>query len=415
MASRELYDLGEIPPLGEVPRKMHAATIRPERYGRCDGAFGIEVVDVPRVGREQVLVMMMAAGVNYNGVWTARGRPLDVIAHRKKRGEPEDFHIGGSEGSGVVWAVGEDVTGLKVGDPVVISSCRWDRNAPDIRAGADPITSKSTTVWGYEDNYGGFAQFSTVEEYQCFRKPPHLTWEESSCYMVSGATAYRQLLGWPPNTVKPGDPVLIWGGAGGLGSLAIQIARVAGGIPVAVVSSEDKREFCVKLGAGGVVNRRDFHHWGPMPEPEDKEASERWFAQVRGFGKAFWDALGERRLPRIVFEHVGKDTIPTSIFMCDNGGMVVICGATSGWIGDVDFRYLWMRQKRLQGSHFATTPQTEALNQLVYDRRVDPCMSQVFEFRDVGEAHQLIEDNAHLPGNMALLVNAPRAGLRELP
>ena len=74
MAKRELYDLGEIPPLGEVPRKMHAATIRRERYGRSDGAFGFEVVDVPRVGSEQVLVMMMAAGINYNGVWTARGR-----------------------------------------------------------------------------------------------------------------------------------------------------------------------------------------------------------------------------------------------------------------------------------------------------------------------------------------------------
>ena len=116
-----------------------------------------------------------------------------------------------------------------------------------------------------------------------------------------------------------------------------------------------------------------------------------------------------------MFEHVGEATIPTSIFVCDNGGMVVICGATSGYIGDVDFRYLWMRQKRLQGSHFATTEQCSALNQLVIEGRVDPCMSRVWRPDQIGEAHQMMADNIHPPGNMALLVNAPDEGMTDLP
>ena len=82
-------------------------------------------------------------------------------------------------------------------------------------------------------------------------KPQHLTWEEAAAYMLVGATAYRMLHGWPEHTMRPGDPVLIWGGAGGLGSMAIQIAKAAGAIPVAVVSGEDKIDYCMKLGAKG--------------------------------------------------------------------------------------------------------------------------------------------------------------------
>jgi crotonyl-CoA carboxylase/reductase len=91
---------------------------------------------------------------------------------RQKRGEPEDFHVGGSEGAGVVWAVGSEVKGLALGDPVLMSPCRWDEHASDIRMGADPISSTTRSVWGYEDNYGCFAQFAVVDDYQCLPKPP---------------------------------------------------------------------------------------------------------------------------------------------------------------------------------------------------------------------------------------------------
>ncbi len=83
---------------------------------------------------------------------------------------------------------------------------------------------------------------------------------------MTAGTAYRMLLGWPPNTVAPGDAVLVWGAAGGLGGMGLQIAAAMGGRPVAVVSDEAKRQFCLDHGAVGVIDRTRFPHWGPMPD-----------------------------------------------------------------------------------------------------------------------------------------------------
>ena len=412
--AQELYEVGQIPPAGEVPKQMYASVIRRERFGEPQQAFQLEVVDVPQVKPGQVLVMVMAAGINYNNVWAALGRPLDVIGARRRRGEELDFHIGGSEGAGVVWAVGEGVKQVRVGEHVVLSGCHWDESAPDIRMGADPMTSSTQRVWGYEDNYGSFAQFTVVDEYQCHPKPRELSWEQAAAYILTGATAYRQLAGWPPHTVRPGDPVLIWGGSGGLGCMAIQLTRSMGGLPVAVVSDDSKVDYCMRLGAKGVINRSQFDHWGRLPDPDDREAAKRWTEGVRAFGAAFWEALGARRNPRIVLEHPGESTIPTSMYVCDTAGMVVICGGTSGYLADVDLRFLWMRQKRLQGSHFANVPQCAAITHLVASGAVDPCLSQTLPFAGCGDGHQLMYENRHPPGNMACLVNAPQAGMTGL-
>jgi crotonyl-CoA carboxylase/reductase len=86
--------------------------------------------------------------------------------------------------------------------------------------------------------------------------------------------------------------------------------------------------------------------------------------------------------------------------------MVVICAGTTGYNADVDLRYLWMRQKRLQGSHFANAEQCAALNRMVIDGEVDPALSRVFAFEETGLAHQLMHDNTHPPGNLAITVNA---------
>jgi crotonyl-CoA carboxylase/reductase len=403
--TKDLYELGEAPPLGQVPGRMYASVIRPERYGVPVDAFRTEVVDVPPVGRGQVLLRVMAAGVNYNNVWAALGSPLDVVAARQRRGSQEDFHIGGSDASGVVWAVGEDVHQLRPGDEVVILGNQWDENAADIRLGADPSTSSTQRVYGYEENYGSFAQFTVVDEYQCHPKPKRLSWAESASFMATAATAYRQLFGWPPHTVRPGDPVLIWGGAGGLGTIAIQLVRWAGGIPVAVVSSNERGKYCVGLGAEGYINRADFGHWGRLPDTSDEPAMAEWLSGVRAFGRRFWEVLGERRAPRIVLEHSGADTFPTSVYLCDNDGMVVTCGGTTGYNGDVDLRFLWMRQKRLQGSHASNRRGAHEVNRLIDQGVVNPCLSLTLGFEEIGRAHQLLHDNQHPAGNMAVLVN----------
>ena len=408
--SKELYAIGEQPPLGEVPAKMHAWTIRPERFGEPKEGFQLEVVDTPSIADNEVLVYVMAAGVNYNNVWAALGVPVNVIAARQKAGEKEDFHIGGSDASGIVYKIGKSVTNVQVGDEVVVHCGTWDESCPVVKRGDDPMFSPTFRIWGYETNYGSFAQFTRVQAQQVLPKPKHLSWEEASAYMLVGATAYRQLTGWAPHAVKKDDMVLIWGGAGGLGSMAIQIVKALGGIPIAVVSSTDKVEYCKNLGAKGVLNRRDFDHWGMLPHWKDSVGYGKWLSGVRKFGAALWEAIGEKRSPRIVFEHPGESTIPTSLFVTDTGGMVVICAGTSGYNATVDLRYLWMRQKRVQGSHFANRDQAAAFNLLVHENKVDPCLSRVFTWDKLWEPHQLMHENKHPHGNMAVLVGATQEG-----
>ncbi len=408
---KDLYALGEAPPLGHIPATMHAQLIRQSRFGEPRQAFQSEVVPVPEIGPEDALVYVMAAGVNYNNVWASLGTPVDVIAARQRGGETEDFHIGGSDASGIVYAVGSNVKNLKVGDEVVVHCGSWDVNAPEVLSGEDPMFSPSFKIWGYETNWGSFAQFTKVQAHQCMPKAPQLTWEAAAAPTLVGATAYRMLFGWPPHDVREGDVVLVWGGAGGLGSMAIQLAALKGAKPVAVVSNEAKYDFCKRLGAIGCINRKDFDHWGRLPAWDDAETMGKFTVGARAFGKALWDVLGERKNPRIVFEHPGQDTIPTSIFVADNGGMVVICAGTSGYNADVDLRYLWMRQKRLQGSHFANDEQANAFNDLVVAGKVDPCVSRVFPFEETGECHQLMYENSQPDGNMVILVGAPREGM----
>src|SRR5580693_9691080 len=135
MPIQELTDVGAMPQMGVIPELMHAHLIRPERYGDPQTAFAVETVPTPRPGPGQALVYVMAAGVNYNNVWAALGRPVDVVAARRKAGEAEEFHIGGSDASGIVWAVGDGVTNVKVGDHVVAHCGVWDPADPWIAGG----------------------------------------------------------------------------------------------------------------------------------------------------------------------------------------------------------------------------------------------------------------------------------------
>jgi crotonyl-CoA carboxylase/reductase len=404
-----LYELGQQPPLGHVPATMHAQVIRQSRYGRPVDGFKHEVVPSPLLRPDDIIVYVMAAGVNYNNVWASLGTPVDVIrSHRQARdaGDDQGFHIGGSDASGIVQAVGENVTSVKPGDEVVLHCGMWDEADAHILAGQDPAFSGSFRIWGYDSNWGSFAQFTRVQAHQCLAKPPHLSWEAAASYMLEAATAYRMLCSWPPHTVRPGDAVLVWGGSGGLGSMGIQISKALGGIPIAVVSNAERGEYCLELGAAGYIDRTRFDHWGRLPDWQDDKAMTRAMLGFRAFDKAIWDILGERRGPRIVFEHPGQDTVPTSLFVCEPGGMVVICAGTTGYNTDVDVRYLWTRQKRYQGSHFANDSEARAANQLVIDGKLDPCLTRTFSFDDTGLAHQLLYENKHSNGNMAVLVGA---------
>ena len=404
---KDLYAIGEIPPLGHVPEKMHAWVIRRERHGAPDKSFALEVVETPRLDSNEVLILVMAAGVNYNGVWAGLGEPISPFDVHKA-----DYHIAGSDASGIIWAVGDKVKRWKVGDEVVVH-CNQDDGDDEECNGGDPMFSPTQRIWGYETPDGSFGQFTRVQSQQLMHRPKHLTWEESACYTLTLATAYRMLFGHRPHTLKPGQNVLVWGASGGLGSYAIQLINTAGGNAIGVISDENKRDFVLGLGAKGVINRRDFNCWGQMPTVNTDEYKA-WFGEVRKFGKAIWQITGKGVNVDMVFEHPGEATFPVSSFVVKRGGMVVICAGTTGYNLTLDARYLWMHQKRVQGSHFANLKQASAANQLMLERRLDPCMSEVFPWKEVPDAHIKMIKNEHKPGNMAVMVNAPVSGLRTL-
>ena len=405
---KDLYEVGEIPPLGHVPKEMYAWAIRRERHGPPEEGMQLEVVETPEVDSHEVLILVMAAGVNYNGVWASLGIPISVFDVHS-----EDYHIAGSDASGIVWKVGSRVTRWKVGDEVVVH-CNQDDGDDEECNGGDPMFSSSQRIWGYETPDGSFAQFARVQAQQVMDRPRHLTWEESACYVLTMATAYRMLFGHRPHILRPGHNVLVWGASGGLGSMAVQLIATAGANAIGVISDESKRDFVMSLGAKGVINRNDFDCWGQLPPVDDVEGYKDYMKRCRPFGKAIWDITGKGVDVDFVFEHPGEATFPVSCFVVKRGGMVVFCAGTTGYNLTMDARFVWMRQKRIQGSHFANLKQSSQANKLVIERRVDPCMSEVFSWDDIPRAHTKMWKNEHKPGNMAVLVSAKVPGLRTI-
>ncbi len=402
---KDLYEVGEVPPLGHVPKQMYAWAIRRERHGPPEDAMKVEVVDTPEIDPDEVLILVMAAGVNYNGVWAALGTPISPFDVHKA-----EYHIAGSDAAGIVYKVGSKVKRFKVGDEVVVH-CNQDDGDDEECNGGDPMNSPSQRIWGYETPDGSFAQFARVQSRQLMPRAKHLTWEESACYTLTLATAYRMLFGHRPHILRPGHNVLVWGASGGLGSMAIQLIATAGANAIGVISDESKREFVLSLGAKGVINRKNFDCWGQLPPVNSPEYGD-YLKRTRAFGKAIWDITGKGNDVDFVFEHPGEQTFPVSCFIVKRGGMVVFCAGTTGYNLTFDARFVWMRQKRIQGSHFANLKQASQANQLVIERRLDPCMSEVFSWDDIPRAHTKMWKNEHKPGNMAVLVTAQHPGLR---
>src|ERR671930_364555 len=329
-------DVGVEP--GTLPETMAAWVIRQDREGQPTDAFQLEQIEVPEPGAFEVVVRVMAAGVNFNNVWAALGKPVSVFRYHPD----EDHHIGGSDASGIVWAVGPGVTRWKPGDEVVIHCNQASYEDTEVH-GLDPLAAPSQRIWGYETTWGSFAQLTKVQAQQLLPKPRNLSWVESSAYGLTYFTAYRMFI--------------------------------------------DRNEFAGMMRKGG-----------ESPE-EEKER----FKVSRAFAKRVKEILGDA--PDIVFEHVGKATFPTSVLVVKPFGKVVICGATSGYELDFDVRYLWMRQKQIIGSHFANAYECMRANQLMAEGKVQPVLWRVMGFEGVADAHQLLHENKHL-GKISILVGA---------
>lgn len=366
-------------------------------------------VPMPEIAPDEVIVAVMAAAVNYNTVWSATFEPVPSFRFLKDLGRrggwdarhDRDYQVVGSDAAGVVVRIGAAVRHWKVGDRVVVAPPVIDEQQAS--AQQDGMLADQVLAWGFETNFGAFGDYAVVKATQLVRKPRHLSWEEAACNTLCLGTAYRMLISPHGARIKMGDVVLIWGATGGLGAYAVQLALRAGAIPVGVVSTAKKAALLEKLGCQNVINRQEigFTDCGPG---EGTDVVEQW----RALGSAIRKQVGED--PHVVFEHVGKQTFGASVFVARRGGSVVTCGSSTGYAHEYDNRYLWMRLKRIIGSHGANYQESVESNRLLELGLVVPTLSRVYPFAEVAQATRAVQLNEH-EGKVGVLCMAPREGM----
>lgn len=361
----------------------------------------LDEVPMPELAPDEALVAVMASAINYNTVWSALFEPLSTfrfLPQMRKEGpwgarHDQPYHVLGSDASGVIVRTGSAVRRWAVGDRVVVATAYLDGQDPASQQ--DGMLAADQKAWGFETNFGGLAHFTVVKVNQLMPKPAHLTWEEAACNPLCAGTAYRMLVSPNGAGMKQGDVVLIWGATGGLGGYAVQYVRNGGGIPVGVVGSGAKADLLRDLGCEAVVNRSEL-----TAAAEGAPEQEQW----REMGRLIRRQVGED--PHIVFEHVGRQTFGASVVLARRGGTVVTCGSSTGYMHQFDNRYLWMKLKRIVGSHGANYQEAYEANRLIQMGRVVPTLSAVYPLEEVAEAAYSVQRNDHI-GKVGVRVLAP--------
>lgn len=404
-----------------LPESMTAVQVR-----RCDvdmfqglafkdkdprKSLQIDEVPLPPLGPNDVLVAVMAAAVNYNTVWTSIFEPAPGFTYladfarmnKYNRHHNQDYHIMGSDASGVVIRTGEAVTRWEPGDRVTIYGAVVDPEAPENYA--DSLRNPKLRAWGFETNFGAFADFTVVRQNQLLPKPEHLTWEEAASMTLTASTTYRMLVSERGARMKQGDNILIWGASGGLGAFALQMALNGGGFPIAIVSSDWKAEMVRRLGCSAVIVL-DHHKGEGNFLKDDGSVALRDIQRLK---------VRIRRLTGgedadIVFEHTGRATFAASVGVAKVGGKIVTCGSTSGYEHVYDNRYLWQTVKSIIGSHGANYMEAMDTIRLACKGSITPVLSTVYPFTDAKEAVYKLHNRSHV-GKIGLLCLAPQEGL----
>lgn len=366
-------------------------------------------VPIPELAPDEVLLAVMASSINYNTIWSAMFQPVPTFAFLRRLGKQGGFatrhdlpyHVVGSDASGVIVRAGAGVRHWAPGDFVVVSpNCPDDQDPP---THSDSMMSPRQLAWGYETNFGGLAEYAVVRATQLLPKPAHLTWEEAASITLCAGTAYRMLIGAHGARIKVGDVVLIWGATGGLGSIAVQLVKSSGGIPIGIVGSEEKHEAARTLGCDLVIDRAEIGMTSAGPSSLD---------EVQKIGKRLGSIIrreiGED--PHVVFDYVGRATFGVSVFVARRGGVIVTCGSSTGYEHTFDNRYLWMNIKNILGSHIANLQEMSECIRLFGLGRLVPVLSEVYPLADVGTAARVVQENRHI-GKVGVLCQAPTEGL----
>lgn len=313
------------------------------------GRLEVQTLPDPSPGPGEVRVRIAACGLNHLDLWLEEaGLPIPLKLPRTP----------GGEASGTVDAVGEGVTGWTPGDRVAVQSNLFCGRCEFCTRGEESLCLDSRLLGVQCD--GGFAEFCVVPTRVLVRLPEGVGFEDSAALTLAGSTAMHMLT--DRTRVEPGQWVLVIGGASGVGSAAIQIARGLGARVVTTASTPAKRVFCEALGAEAVV------------DPADPE----WPAKVR--------QVTAKRGADVVVEHVGGEVFER-VFQClARGGTVVTCGATAGREVRVNLWPLFVKQQRLVGSYGRTRRDMAATLEWAAAGRLRAAIDTVYPLEKGAEA-----------------------------
>lgn len=331
---------------------MKAAAIG--EHGGVD-VFQITELPEPVINDQEVLVRVKACALNHLDVWVRRGLP------GLKLSMP---HVLGCDIAGVVEKVGALVTTAKEGDEIVLSPGLSCMHCEYCLSARDNLCA-SYDILGLRAN-GGYAEFVKAPSVNVIQKPRSLSFEEASTIPLVFLTAWHMLAGRVQ--LKPGETMLVHAAGSGVGSAAIQIGKLLGARVLATASTDDKLAKARLLGADETINY----------QKEDFLDAVRRITAKRGVD--------------VVFEHTGEATWEKSVRSLARGGRLVTCGATSGFQGNLDIRYLFSRQIALYGSYMGAKVELLEVMKFFEDGRLRPVVDRALPLEKAAEAHEIIED-----------------------
>ncbi len=325
-----------------------------------------EEVEAPRPGPHEVLIRVRACALNRLDLFVRQGIPGQKIPLP---------HILGSDVSGEVAELGEGCSRLRTGQRVLLAPAQSCRQCAMCAAGLDNYC-RNYTVLGYW-NDGGNREYMTVPELYALPIPDTLGFEEAAAAPLVFLTAWHMLMGRA--RLRPGEEVLVLAAASGVGSAAVQVAKLAGCRVIATAGGEAKLARARELGADAVID-----HYRQNVAEEVKR-------------------LTGKRGVDVVFEHVGKATWDQAFASLAHHGRLVTCGATTGPGVGLDLRYLFARQLSLLGSFMGTLGELHEVLSFVFAGKLRPVMDTIYPLAEARAAHERLENQEHF-GKVVLAV-----------
>ncbi len=324
------------------------------RYGGPEVLTYVEDAPEPVPGPDEVVLHVHAAGLNHLDLTVRKGIPTSKLTLP---------HIPGADVAGEVAKLGADVSGFEPGDRVVANPGLSCGHCEFCVAGEDSLCADYRILG--EHVPGTYAEYVAVPARNVLSIPVVMVWATAAAAPLAFMTAWRLLV--TRARVRPGEDVLILGAGSGVSTAAIQIAKLSGCTVYTTSSSDAKLKRAQEIGADIVVNYKE------LP-----------------WSKAVWELTGKRGVD-VVLDHVGEATFKDSLRSLRKGGRLVVPGATTGPMPQIDLRYLFWRQLSVLGSTMANQREFEDVMKLVFMGRLKPVVDRVFPLREARAAHEYLE------------------------